>query len=267
MPSELGFPRHPIMNAAVDDVTMAEALDLIDRFVAERTPRVIVTVNVDHLMLMRRDLAFREAYARADLITCDSTPLKWALAFLGTPIRERVPGADLFPAVAERAARVGHRLFYLGAAPGVAERAAETLRRRHPGLQVVGTYSPPVMAWEELGRDEETLRRVEEARPDILFAAFGAPKQELWLDAVRDRLRVPVGIGVGGAFDFAAGETKRAPRWMQRAGLEWSFRLAQEPGRLWRRYLCVDSRFIYHVLIEKCRGRKAAAPSPPPAER
>jgi N-acetylglucosaminyldiphosphoundecaprenol N-acetyl-beta-D-mannosaminyltransferase len=182
---------------------------------------------------------------------------------LGTPVKERVAGADLFGALAERAAEAGYRLFYLGAAPGVAEKAAAVLAERYPGLNVVGTFSPPVMPWEELARDEETLRRIREAKPDVLFVAFGAPKQEMWLDAVRDRLGVPVGIGVGAAFDFAAGTVKRAPRWMQRVGLEWLFRLTQEPRRLWRRYLFVDSRFACYVLKEKFRGRKAAAQREP----
>ncbi|HUU55841.1 MAG TPA: WecB/TagA/CpsF family glycosyltransferase [bacterium] len=258
MSRDVTFPRYPVMDTAIADVSMAEALDVIDRFVEDRSPRVIVTANVDHLMLMRKNAAFREAYGRADLVTCDSVPLKWALAFLGTPIKERVAGADLFIALAPRAAAKGYRLFYLGAAPGVAERAAEALRGRFPTLNVVGIYAPPVMSAEELAEDEETLRRVREAKPDVLFAAFGAPKQELWLDAVRERLGVPVSIGVGAAFDFAAGTVKRAPRWMQRGGLEWLYRLTQEPGRLWRRYLFVDSRFGFYVLREKIRGRKAA---------
>ncbi len=259
MANGLDIERIPIMDTAIHNVSVAETLDIVDRFVAEGTPRVIVTANVDHLMLLRKDATFREAYGRADLVTCDSVPLKWGLAFLGTPVKERVAGADLFGALAERAAQKGHRLFYLGAPPGVAEKAAEALTARYPGLNVVGTYSPPVMPWRELARDEETLQRIREARPDVLFVAFGAPKQELWMDAVRDRLGVPVGIGVGAAFDFAAGTVKRAPRWMQRAGLEWLFRLSQEPRRLWRRYLFVDSRFACYVLREKIRRGKAAA--------
>jgi len=261
MSPDATFPRYPIMDTAIDNVSMAEALDLIDRFVTGRTPRIIVTANVDHLMLMRKNAAFREAYGRADVVTCDSVPLKWALAFLGTPIKERVAGADLFIALAPRAAEKGYRLFYLGAAPGVAEEAAAALRERFPSLNVVGMYSPPVMSAEELAADEETLHRVRDARPDVLFAAFGAPKQELWLDAVKERLGVPVSVGVGAAFDFAGGTVKRAPRWMQRCGLEWFYRLTQEPGRLWRRYLLVDSRFVCYVLRERWRRRKAAKAS------
>lgn len=263
MTAALELERFPIMDTAIHNVSVAETLDIVDGFIADGTPRVIVTANVDHLMLLRKDAAFREAYGRADLVTCDSMPLKWALAFLGTPVKERVAGADLFGALAKRAATAGHRFFYLGAAPGVARKAAEALTVRYPGLNVVGTYSPPVTPWYELARDEVTLTRIREARPDVLFVAFGAPKQEMWLDAVRDRLGVPVGIGVGAAFDFAAGTVKRAPRWMQRGGLEWLFRLSQEPRRLWRRYLFVDSRFACYVVKEKFRGRKAAAAPKP----
>lgn len=260
MTPNVEYERFPIMDTAIANVSMAETLDIIDAFVAEGSPHVVVTANVDHLMLLRKDASFRRVYRRAELVTCDSVPLKWGLAFLGTPVKERVAGADLFPAVAARAAREGHRLFYLGAAPGVAAKAAEVLSGRHSELEVVGTYAPPVMPWEELAEDEETLARIREAKPDILFVALGAPKQEFWLDAVRERLRVPVGIGVGAAFDFVAGTVKRAPRWVQKAGLEWLFRLSQEPRRLWRRYLFVDSRFACYILREKFRGRKAAAP-------
>jgi N-acetylglucosaminyldiphosphoundecaprenol N-acetyl-beta-D-mannosaminyltransferase len=122
------------------------------------------------------------------------------------------------------------------------------------------------MSWEELAEDEETLSRIADAKPDILFAAFGAPKQELWLETVRKKLRIPVGVGVGAAFDFAAGSVKRAPRWMQRCGLEWLYRFTQEPGRLWRRYLFVDSRFGFYVLREKLRGRRAPIPPASPGE-
>jgi N-acetylglucosaminyldiphosphoundecaprenol N-acetyl-beta-D-mannosaminyltransferase len=244
----------PFMGVNIANVSMAEALDVIESFVAERTPRLVITANVDHLMQIRRDGAFRAVYDRADLVTCDSIPLKWALAFLGTPVKNRVAGADMIFTLAERAAQKGLTLFLLGAATGVAESAAAMLRGRYPGLKIAGTYSPPIMPLADIVRDEETARRVREAAPDIILVAFGAPKQELWLDAVRDKINVPVGIGVGAAFDFVAGTVKRAPVWVQKIGLEWLHRLFQEPRRLWRRYLFVDSRFVFHVLKEKIRG-------------
>lgn len=242
-----------IMRTAVDNVSLAETLDRIEAFVAEGTPRLIVTANVDHLMLLENNQAFRAAYARADLVTCDSIPLKWALRFLGRPIKERVAGADLIGPLCARAAQRGLSLFFLGAAPGVAAKAKEVLEKRYPGVKIVGTYAPPVMPLDELLRDRESVRRVREARPDVLLVAFGAPKQEIWLDALRHELGVPVGIGVGAAFDFAAGIVKRAPAWVQNAGLEWLWRFFQEPKRLWRRYFLMDARFIYFILKEKIR--------------
>jgi len=241
------------MSTAVDNVSMSETLDLIESFIAQGKPHLIVTANVDHLMLLEKNEAFRAAYARADLITCDSIPLKWALSILGRPIKERVAGADLIGPLCARAAQRGIKLFFLGAAPGVAAKAKEVLERRYPGLNIVGTYAPPVMPLQELLRDQESIRRVREARPDVLLVAFGAPKQEIWLDAMRDDLGVPVGIGVGAAFDFAAGVIKRAPAWVQNAGLEWLWRLLQEPRRLWRRYFLMDARFVFFVIKEKLR--------------
>jgi len=249
------------MGVDIAAISMAEALDVIERFVAEGGPHVVVTANVDHLMLLQRDAAFREVYDRAELITCDSIPLKWALSFLGRSVKGRVAGADMVYALAERAAAKGLRLFFLGAAPGVAAAAAASLSRRYPGLQVVGTYSPPVMAWRELAEDAATLETVRGTRPDVLLAALGAPKQEMWLDAVRERMGVPVGIGVGAAFDFAAGTLRRAPVWVQKLGLEWLWRLFQEPRRLWRRYLFIDLRFIFIVLKEKYRGKNRGTAS------
>ncbi len=243
-----------ILGAQIADLSMAEALDAIDAFVADGSPHVVITANVDHLMQLRRDAAFRRAYERADLVTCDSIPLKWALSFLGQPVKERVAGADMLFTIAKRAVARRYRLFYLGAAPGIAAAAAALMTKRYPGLNIVGTYAPPIMPLEELIAHEETRRRIREAKPDILFAAFGAPKQELWLAAVRDEVGVPVAIGVGAALDFAAGAVKRAPRWVQSIGAEWLWRLLQEPRRLWRRYLFVDTRFIFCVLQMKIRG-------------
>lgn len=251
------YERVSILGTTLWNVSMAEALDILDDFVAAGTPHTVVTANVDHLMLLEKNAAFREAYIRADLVTCDSIPLKWACRFLGTPLKDRVAGADLFFTIAERAAAKGHRLFYLGAAAGVAEKARAAMEKRFPGIKIVGCYSPPVMPVEELVRDAETLHRVREARPDILLAAFGAPKQELWLEAMRETLRIPVGIGVGAAFDFASGTVKRAPVWIQAVGLEWLWRLAHEPRRLWRRYLLMDTRFLFRIIKEKFKRRPA----------
>jgi N-acetylglucosaminyldiphosphoundecaprenol N-acetyl-beta-D-mannosaminyltransferase len=168
-----------------------------------------------------------------------------------------VSGSDFLPAFCQAVAGEGCRIFFLGAAPGVADAAKRSLERKHPGLSIVGTYSPPV----GFERDEHECARVatlvRRAEPDVLFAAFGSPKQEKWLHQFRDQLNVPVSMGIGSTLDYLAGRLRRAPIWMQRAGLEWSYRLVQEPRRLWRRYLVQDPPFVLHILREWFQNRLA----------
>lgn len=163
---------------------------------------------------------------------------------------DRVYGPDLMLALCERSLEKGYRHFFYGGAPGVPERLAERLGARFPGLRVVGTFSPPFRPL-TLEEDEKVVRMINGASPDILWVGLGAPKQERWMAEHRDRLRVPVMIGVGAAFDFYAGVKRQAPRWMQRAGLEWLFRLCQEPRRLWRRYLLNIPRFLCLVAAQE----------------
>ena len=178
----------------------------------------------------RRDPAFAAALRQADLRVPDGIGILWAARRLGRPLRERVTGSDGIYRISERAAERGWRVFYLGAAPGVAEQTAAVLRRRYPGLQVAGTYagSPAPADWPEIAR------RLVAAQPDVLFVAYGHPRQDLWIAQRRGEIPAAVAIGVGGAFDFVAGVARRAPAWVQRLGLEWLYRLVREPWR-WRR--------------------------------
>ncbi|HEY64531.1 MAG TPA: WecB/TagA/CpsF family glycosyltransferase [Caldilineae bacterium] len=230
---------------------MEETLARLAEFVAEGTPHHVVTVNPEYVIASRRIPEFRAALEAADLCLADGFGLLWAGWVLGRPLPERVAGSDLLPRIAQRAAREGWRLFLLGAQPGVAQRAAEMLRARYPELQVVGTY-PGSPAEEEA---PDIIRRVRVARPDLLFVAYGAPAQDLWIARHRDELAVPVMMGVGGAFDFIAGVAKRAPLWMQRIGLEWLHRLIHEPWR-WRRMLALP-HFAARVVAERFVGERA----------
>ncbi|MER3401296.1 MAG: acetylglucosaminyldiphospho-UDP acetyl-beta-D-mannosaminyltransferase [Thermoflexus sp.] len=235
-------PVRRILGVRVHDVTMAEALERVAAFLAAGGPHQICTVNPEFVMHARRDPAFFQVLEQADLNVPDGVGLLWAGRVLGQPLRERVPGVELMEAIAARAAQEGWRLFLLGAAPGVAERAAETLRRRYPGLPVVGTFAGSP-------RPEEApaiLARLRQARPDVLFVAYGAPRQDLWIARYQPDLQIPVAMGVGGAFDFLAGVVPRAPRWMREAGLEWLYRLLRQPWR-WRR-MRVLPRFVLDVL-------------------
>lgn len=225
----------------IDDMTMDEALDRVEEFIASGQPHQIATVNADFVVKAWDDPELRYILQVADMLTPDGMPLVWGARLLGVPLEGRVTGADMVPALAEMGARKGWRFYFLGARPGIAARAAEILTERYPGLQVVGVYSPPVSPVVEM--DPVIVDQIREARPDILLVAFGNPKQEKWIHMHRADLGVPVAIGIGGTLDFIAGETRRAPQWMQRTGMEWLFRLLQEPRRLWRRYVVDMAHF------------------------
>lgn len=225
-----------ILGVRVDDVTMAEAVARVEALMQEPRCHQVVTVNTEFVMLARRDPEFARALAAADLNVPDAANLIRGARMLGYPLRERVAGSDLVWALAARAAERGWRIFLLGAREGVAAQAAEKLRARYPRLQLAGVFAgspdPRVQA--------EIAARVNAGGADILFVAYGAPAQELWIARNRDSLRVRVALGVGGAFDFIAGRLPRAPRWLQRAGLEWLFRLLLEPWRVRRQWALVE---------------------------
>jgi N-acetylglucosaminyldiphosphoundecaprenol N-acetyl-beta-D-mannosaminyltransferase len=228
-----------ISGVPIDDITMPDALDRIEEFIqqgrATGKSHQIVTVNADFVIKAHTDPELRRILQESDMATADGMPLVWGARILGVPLTGRVTGADLTPALAERAAQKGYSMFFLGAAPGVAARAAQVLQQRYPGLPVAGVAAPPVKTL--FDSDQALLQTIMAAHPDILLVAFGNPKQEKWINMYAPRLSVPIMIGVGGTLDFIAGITRRAPEWMQRAGLEWLFRFIQEPGRLWKRYV------------------------------
>jgi N-acetylglucosaminyldiphosphoundecaprenol N-acetyl-beta-D-mannosaminyltransferase len=245
----LGVPFHAL--------TSAEALECIDAMIASRRPHQIVTANVDFLVQARHDCELRRILLEADLVLCDGAPVRWASRLLGNPLPERVTGSDLVPALLAAAETRGHRIFLLGAAPGVAAQAAARIAHRWPRAQVVGHYSPPLAPLLEMDH-EEIVRRVRDVRPDVLLVSFGCPKQEKWIAMHLATLEVPVVIGVGATIDFLAGRVRRAPAWMQRSGTEWLFRLAQEPARLHRRYRA-NVREFFPALARQLRDFRACA--------
>lgn len=225
--SVLGVPFAPL--------TQREAVARIGEMIASRQPHQVVTANVDFLVRARHDVELRRILLEADLVLCDGAPVRWASHMLGNPLPERVAGADLVPALLDAAEVKGHRVFLLGAAEGVAARAAANIAKRWPAVKLVGHHSPPFADLLQMDH-EEILRLVRTAQPDLLLVSFGCPKQEKWISMHLHSLGVPVVIGVGATIDFLAGRVRRAPTWMQRCGAEWAFRLLQEPARLHRRY-------------------------------
>lgn len=231
-----------ILGVPVHAVTYAETLDIMARWIDEGGLHQIATVNPEFVMLARQDGEFRQVLAEADLCVPDGIGLLWAARRLGQELPERVTGSDLVPLVAQMAAERGWRLFLLGAGPGIARRTADLLRQQNPGLAIAGCYegSPADVDAPAI------IERIRPARPDVLFVAYGAPAQDLWIAQHRQQLAVPVMIGVGGAFDHLTGVRRRAPRWVQRIHLEWFFRLLSQPWR-WRRQLTLP-RFVLAVL-------------------
>jgi N-acetylglucosaminyldiphosphoundecaprenol N-acetyl-beta-D-mannosaminyltransferase len=237
-----------ILGVPVDDTTFDEMLDRIDLWVkAGGAPRQIATANPEFVIAAQGDVNFFNILQRAHLVTPDGIGLLYASRILGDRLRQRVTGSDGVPLIAARAAREGWRLFFLGAAPGVAERAAALLKEQHLGLKIVGCYAGDPSPEAE----DDIVAMIRAAGADVLCVAYGAPAQDKWIARNLPRLGVDVAIGVGGAFDFIVGVTTRAPGWVQSLGLEWLDRLVREPWR-WRRQMRLP-RFVIAVLLQRLR--------------
>lgn len=253
-----------IGGVAVDAVTLDGAVRrVVEHAAARGTPEYVVTPNAQHLALLQDSPEFRGAYDEAWMRVADGVPLVWASRALGKPLPGRVNGTDLFEAVCAAAAPRGIRVFLLGGKPGAAEEAARVLRERNPGLEIAGTCCPPMGFERDPAESERVIAAIRAAEPHVMFVGLGAPKQELWMQANRERAGVPVSIGIGGSFELVAGMVPRAPRWMQRYGLEWLYRLGREPGRLWKRYAVTNPRFVWIVAREVLRPGVSTPPGDP----
>jgi N-acetylglucosaminyldiphosphoundecaprenol N-acetyl-beta-D-mannosaminyltransferase len=238
-----------ILGIPIDNLDLNQALDRLEEFVrigrATGKGHQVVTVNTDFLVNATRDPENRFLLQEADMATADGMPLVWGARLLGEPLPGRVAGADFIPLLVERAAQKGYSIYLLGAAEGIAACAAKRLKQRHPNLIIAGVSSPPKSSVYEM--DPGIVEEIKSLQPDILLVAFGNPKQEKWIGMYGSQLGVPLMIGVGGTLDFIAGSKKRAPYWLQHIGLEWLFRLIQEPQRLWKRYLL--DWFVFGTLF------------------
>lgn len=238
-----------LLGVRIDDVDMAASLEAIDGFIRSRTPHIVATCDASCVVIAQTDRELRDIVNSADLVTPDSIGILWAARLNGMALAERVSGCDMLVLLCERASCSGHRIFLLGAAPGVADAAADNLRQRYPGLNIVGTqhgYFKP----EET---ESVLDAIRNAQPDLLFVAFGIPMQEKWIRRHMESLGVPVCMGIGGSLDVLSGKVKRAPRWMQRHGLEWVYRLASNPKKIGK--VMTLPVFVFMVLRAKIMGR------------
>ncbi|MCS7065132.1 MAG: WecB/TagA/CpsF family glycosyltransferase [Fimbriimonadales bacterium] len=222
------LPAVTILGVRVHRVGMRDALRCIERWIAERVPRMVITADANALVLAQEDSEFHALLQTADLVTPDGAGLLWAARRLGQPFPERVPGVELVAQLTRLSHEHGYRLYFVGAAPGVAQRAAHALLQAFPNAQIVGVHHGYFQPDEE----PALLEQIRTARPDVLLVGMGMPRQEKWIARHKDSLGVPVSVGVGGSFDVYAGVVRRAPRWMQRYGLEWLWRLLHDPRKI-----------------------------------
>jgi N-acetylglucosaminyldiphosphoundecaprenol N-acetyl-beta-D-mannosaminyltransferase len=236
----------------VHPVTMEEALDAIDRRRTGpgTTPLQLCFVNPDCVNIARRNPAYRHAVNRADLVAPDGIGMRIAGKILGKGFRQNVNGTDLFPRLCERLDRDGGRLYLLGGRPGIAEGVANWIERRYPGVAIAGSQH----GYFDIGDQNAVIERIRGSHADVLLVAMGAPRQDLWIQEHAPRTGVKVAMGVGGLFDFYAGRIPRAPQWLREVGLEWTFRLYQEPRRMWRRYLLGNFSFLAAVFLQRWLG-------------
>jgi N-acetylglucosaminyldiphosphoundecaprenol N-acetyl-beta-D-mannosaminyltransferase len=247
-------PDFKVLGVRVDAVQIPEVVSLMERWIQERTAVHYIAVTGMHgVMEAQQDPGFRSILNAADLVVPDGMPLVWLGRWHGYALRRRVYGPELMETFC-RSTGPSYRHYFYGGGPGVADRLAHVLRQRY-GVDTVGTYSPPFRPLTEAEK-MEVDSRIQAAAPDVVWVGLSTPKQERWMFEQRRRLTVPLMAGVGAAFDFIAGTAKQSPAWMRENGLEWFFRLIQEPRRLWQRYLILGPQFAWNVGLELLNLRR-----------
>ncbi len=246
--------RCEVLGVGISAINLTLAVQTIDHWIAEQHKTYVCVTGVHGVMESQRDPGLKEIHNRAGMVTPDGMPMVWLSHLQGYKHVTQVCGRELMLAVCESSVRNGYRHYFYGGNEGVADLLAEKLQTRFPGLQVVGTCCPPFRPLSEQ-EDRQIVARINAARPDLLWIGLSTPKQERWMSAHLNRINAPVMLGVGAAFDFHAGLKPSPPRWMQRHGLEWCYRLANEPRRLSARYLINNPMFVTYVLLEQLRLR------------
>jgi N-acetylglucosaminyldiphosphoundecaprenol N-acetyl-beta-D-mannosaminyltransferase len=243
-----------VLGVGVSAINMEQALGEIDRWISANQPGYICVCTVHGVMDCQRSEDLRRIFNSAGLVTPDGMPLVW----LGRSSHRhvsRVYGPDLMLAELGRSVSSGHRHFFYGGASGVGERLQQKMVARFPGLQIAGVIEPPFASLDELATTD-VASRINDSGADVVWVGIGSPKQERWMARMRPLLKAPVLVGVGAAFDFHSGSVRQAPRWMQRSGLEWAYRLATDPRRLWRRYLVDNPWFLWALALQKLGLRR-----------
>lgn len=236
--------KQPLLNTYVNNVSMDETIANIERLIEEKKKSYIVAINVDVVMKIEEDAYLKEITDNADMVLVDGKPLVWVSKWHKKPVKEKISGSDLVPALCETAAKKGYSMFFIGGKDGIAEQAKKKLEEKLPGINIVGTYAPPF----GFEKDQEELDRINQmitdAAPDLLIVCFGCPKQEKFIYENYQKYGNTVSVCAGATIDFLAGNVKRAPKWMSDHGLEWLYRFTQEPKRLFKRYFIDDVQIL-----------------------
>lgn len=244
-----------ILDTYISTKNLSETINNFKKVIESNNKSRVCVTPVNCILWARKNKELKELYNSADICTSDGVPLIWASKLLGNPIRGRVTGLDLLPEFSKVAAEKGYTFFLLGAAEGVADRLKEKLETENPGLNVVGTYSPPYAKTFSEEENQKMIHMINKEKPNVLWVSLTAPKQDYWIYEHFDMLDVNIAIGVGAAFDVVVGDITRSPEWMQSYGLEWFYRLIKEPKRLYRRYLIEAPQFIPLVLKQAFKER------------
>jgi N-acetylglucosaminyldiphosphoundecaprenol N-acetyl-beta-D-mannosaminyltransferase len=244
-----------ILGTPVSSLTMDELFSDWELVIQEGPKAQVCITPVNSILAARATARVQTIYKNADYVLCDGVPVKWASEFLGTPIKQRITGLDVLPRVFPFAAERNFSIFLLGASPGVAETLKQVMEAKYPGVQIVGTFVPPFRAVFSEEENEQMFQAINAVKPDILLVSLTAPKQDIWIAENLASLGTHLAIGIGGAFEVAAGMINRAPVWMQKAGLEWFYRFLQEPKRMFKRYFVEAPVFIPLIIQQKLSKR------------
>jgi N-acetylglucosaminyldiphosphoundecaprenol N-acetyl-beta-D-mannosaminyltransferase len=239
------------MNTFIDNVTLDEAIEHIEYCINNKIIGHVITPNVDQIVRIEKDKYFKKICDECELLLVDGHPLYITAKLYGKPFKEKICGSDLVPKLCYVAAEKGYSVFFLGAGPGVAKKAADNLIKKNPNLKIAGVYSPPQGFDKNPDEINHINMMLRESNADMLFVGMGVPKQDIFIHQNMKIYQIPMSFSIGGTIDFIAGEQKRAPKWVNKIGMEWFYRLLHDPKRMFRRYIIEDSK--YFGLVWKYR--------------
>jgi len=245
-----------ILGVQISSISNDDLLAAFKQHILHKQKKQICITPVNSLMAAIKSQQVKTIYNNADYVLCDGMPIKWAASFLNTPIVERITGLDLLPNLVALCAKHDFSIFLLGASPGVGDKLKDIILTMYPLAKVVGVYVPPFMSSFTVEENNKMISAVNAASPDVLLVSLTAPKQDIWIAHNKDALNAMLMVGIGGAFEVMAGLAKRAPKWAQKAGLEWLYRFIQEPKRLFRRYFIEAPLFIPLIIKQKLSTKK-----------